>query len=548
MQIKKVIKGDEARSKLYQGMVSVADAVSATAGPGGRTIAIQQSWGAPKVTKDGVTVAKSITLQSAEGEGAKMLVQASEKTGRDAGDGTTATCIFAKSIAEEGLKAISKGVKSTEVKKGIDKAVKDIVDGLKKHSKKIETNEEIRQVATISANGDEEIGGFIADAIAKVGERGVITVEEARGLTTELEIVEGLQFDQGYLSPYFMTNPEKQLVEFDNPVLFLYDGKITSLQSILPMLETVSQSGRPLVIVADEVENEPLTALVVNHMKGILKCCAVKAPSFGDIRRFIMEDIAILTGGEFITTQYGKKLEELSGDCLGSCAKIKITPTETIIINGAGDKDALAERVEQLTQEIENTESSYDKEKLRERLAKLTGGVAVIKVGGATEIEVKEKKDRVDDAACATRAALEEGVLPGGGIALIKVVQEIEKESEGYYNDGTEDALKGRLIVYKAIESQLNAIAGNAGKSGEVIIEKVKDNEDFNFGYDARRNTFCDLVKAGILDATKVVRCSIENGSSVAGALLTVEGLVIDDIEENLKLMQMARQTPQMGM
>ena len=545
MQIKKVIKGDEARSKLYQGMVAVADAVSATAGPGGRTIAIQQSWGAPKVTKDGVTVAKSITLQSAEGEGAKMLVQASEKTGRDAGDGTTATCIFAKSIAEEGLKAISKGVKSTEVKKGIDRAVKDIVDSLKKHSKKIETNEEIKQVATISANGDEEIGQFIADAIAKVGERGVITVEEARGLTTELEIVEGLQFDQGYLSPYFMTNPEKQLVEFDNPLLFLYDGKITSLQSILPMLETVSQSGRPLVIIADEVENEPLTALVVNHMKGILKCCAVKAPSFGDIRRFIMEDIAILTGGEFITTQYGKKLEELSGECLGTCAKIKITPTETIIINGAGDKDALAERVEQLTQEIENTESSYDKEKLRERLAKLTGGVAVIKVGGATEIEVKEKKDRVDDAACATRAALEEGVLPGGGISLIKITNAMSDKDRKNISD---DEVRGYQIVLKAVESQLKMIAENAGKSGEVIVEKIKESNDFNFGYDARQNKFCDLVKAGILDATKVVRCSLENGASVAGSLLTVEGLVIDDMEENLKLMQMARGNPQMGM
>ena len=544
MQIKKVIKGDEARSKLYQGMVTVADVVSATAGPGGRTIGIQQSWGAPKVTKDGVTVAKSVSIQGAEGEGAKMLVQASEKTGRDAGDGTTATCIFAKSIAEEGLKAISKGVKSTEIKKGIDKAVKDIVSKLKSHSKKIETNEEIRQVATISANGDEEIGGFIADAIAKVGERGVITVEEARGLTTELEIVEGLQIDQGYLSPYFMTNPEKQLVEFDNPLLFLYDGKITSLQSILPMLETVSQSGRPLVIIADEVENEPLTALVVNHMKGILKCCAVKAPSFGDIRRFIMEDIAILTGGEFITTQYGKKLEELSGDCLGTCAKIKVTPTETIIINGAGDKDALAERVDQLSQEIENTESSYDKEKLRERLAKLTGGVAVIKVGGATEIEVKEKKDRVDDAACATRAALEEGVLPGGGISLIKLANSLSNETELK----SDDEKRGYDIVLKAVEAQLKAIAENAGKSGEVIVEKVKENEDFNFGYDARRDTFCDLVKAGILDATKVVRCSIENGSSVAGSLLTVEGLIVDDMEENLKLMQMARQTPQMGM
>ena len=547
MQIKKVIKGDEARSKLFDGFKTVADIVSATAGPGGRNIAVQESWGAPKVTKDGVTVAKSISMINAEGEGAKMIVQASEKTNKSAGDGTTATCIFAKAIAEEGLKAISKGVKSTEIKKGIDKAVKDIVTKLKVHSKEINTNEEIRQVATISANGDVEIGDMIAEAVEKIGRDGVITVETGRGLTTELEIVEGMQFDQGYLSPYFMTNPEKQLVEFDNPLLFLYDGKINTMQSMVPLLEAVAKSGRPIVLIADEVDNEPLTTLVVNHMKGILKCCAVKAPSFGDIRKFIMEDIVTLTGGQFISTSLGVNVEDITPEMLGSCAKIKISPTETTIIGGNGEIENINERVAQLKEEELNVESSYDKEKIRERIARLTNGIAIIKVGGATEIEVKEKKDRVDDAVCATRAALEEGILPGGGISLIKTVQEIEKNVDGYA-DVTPDAMKGITIVYRAVEAQLKAIAENAGKSGEVVIEKVKESEDFNFGYDARKDTFCDLVQAGILDATKVVRCALENGSSVAGSLLTVEGLVIDDMEENAKLMSMMRPQPQMGM
>lgn len=545
MQIKKVIKGDEARSKLLEGMKVVADVVSATAGPGGRTIAIQQSWGAPKVTKDGVTVAKSVSLTNEMGEGAKMIIQASEKTNRDAGDGTTATCVLANAIASEGMKSIAKGRKSTEIKRGIDIAVSKIVEKLKQHSKKVETNEEIRQVAAISANGDEEIGEFIANAIEKVGEKGVITVEEARGLKTELEIVDGMQFDQGYLSPYFMTNPERQLVELDNPYIFLYDGKINSTQSILPLLEQVSGTGRPLIIIADDVDNEPLTVLVVNHMKGILKGCAVKAPSFGDIRRFIMEDMAILTGGEFISTQYGKKLEELSMECLGQCSKIKISPTETTIIGGMGSEEKIAERIAQIEEEIKNTESSYDKEKLRERLAKLTGGVAVIKVGGATEIEVKEKKDRVDDAACATRAALEEGILPGGGISLIKIVEELKSELKDYPND---DFTCGMNIVYSAIDMPLKTIASNVGKSGEVIVEKVKENKDFNFGYDARQDKFCNLMNYGIVDATKVIRCSLENGASTAGSLLTIEGLIVDDIEENAKMMQIFKPQPQVGM
>lgn len=545
MTIKKVIKGDEARSTLYSGMKTVADVVSATAGPAGRTIAIQQSWGSPKVTKDGVTVAKSVTLMDSEGEGAKMIIQASEKTGRDAGDGTTATCIIASTIAEEGLKSISKGRKSTEIQKGISNAVKVVVESLKSHSKKVTTNEEIRQLATISANGDTEIGDFIAKAIEVVGEKGVVTVEEAKGLKTELEIVDGLQFDQGYLSPYFMTNPERQLVEYDNPYIFLYDGKINNLQSIIPLLENVMEIGRPLIMIADEMADDPLSALVINRIKAGLKVCAVKAPSFGDIRRFQMEDIAILTGGNFISTQFGAQLEKVIIDDLGSCDKIRITPTETIIIGGHGSKEAIDERAKQISEEIENTDSSYDKEKLRERLAKLIGGVAVIKVGGATETEVKEKKDRVDDAVCATRAALEEGILPGGGVSLVRAQKDLIKELNNIVT--TDDENVGYEIVLKSLSAPMKKIAENAGKSGEVIVEKVLDNDDYSWGYDAKCDKFCNLVDAGILDATKVVRCALENGSSIAGSLLTVEGLIIDDTETNLKLMSAIRQnTPNM--
>ena len=544
MQIKKVISGDEARKVMYDGFKTVADVVSKTAGPAGRNIAIQESWGGPKVTKDGVTVAKSITLNNGEGEGAKMLVQAAEKTNKLAGDGTTATCIFAKAIATEGMKQLDLGRKSTEIKKGIDYAVKQVVADLKSHSKEIKTNDEIRQVATVSANNDTEIGDMIAKAVEKIGRDGVITVEEARGLTTELEIVDGLQFDQGYLSPYFMTNPERQLVEFDNPYIFLYDGKINSMQSLVNLLEPVAQSGRPIVIIADEVDGEPLTALVVNHMKGALKCCAVKAPSFGDIRKFIMEDIAIMTGGQFISTQLGVRLEDLTPECLGTCAKIKVSPTETTIVMPNDDeiKAAIAERVEQIKAEIENTESSYDKIKLRERIAKLQNGIAVIKVGGATEVEVKERKDRVDDAVQATKAALEEGILPGGGVSLLR----FSKEQIGLPDDSDSYFITGVNILRNSLSAQLKAIAENAGKSGDVITTMVLEKDNYNYGYNARTDEYCDLVEAGILDATKVVRCAIENGSSVAGQLLTVEGLVIDDIDANAKIMSMYQRQPQM--
>lgn len=532
MTIKKYISGDEARTKLFNGMKIVAEAVGSTCGAGGRTIAIQQPWGATKITKDGISVAKSVSLAGAEGEGVKMIVQASEKTGKDAGDGTTNTVIFAKTIAETGLKYIDKGCNSTILSRGIKDAIDVVVEHLKKHSKEVSSNEEIEQVATVSANGDTVIGKLIAQAIEKVGKHGVITVEEARGLNTELEIVEGMQLENGYLSPYFITNLEKSLVEFDNPLIFLYDGKINSLKSILPLLETVSQTGRPLVMIVDEIDDSALGALIQNHLKGTLKSCVVKAPSFGDIRKSIMEDIAVLTGGQFVSQILGTDLEKIGMSVLGGCAKIKISPTETVIVNGMGDKESVDKRVEQLKAEIENTESSYDKEKFQERLAKLISGVAVIKVGAATEVELNEIKDRVDDAVCATKAALEEGILPGGGVSLIRaedVIKEKLKELDGDYSIGYK-------IVLDSLSSQLKQIAHNAGYSSDVIVEMVRNvNEHYSFGFDVVSGKSGDMFELKIIDPTKVIRCALENGSSVARGLLSIEGLIIDDIDENKK-------------
>ena len=532
MTIKKYISGDEARTKLFNGMKIVAEAVGSTCGAGGRTIAIQQPWGATKITKDGISVAKSVSLAGAEGEGVKMIVQASEKTGKDAGDGTTNTVIFAKTIAETGLKYIDKGCNSTILSRGIKDAIDVVVEHLKKHSKEVSSNEEIEQVATVSANGDTVIGKLIAQAIEKVGKHGVITVEEARGLNTELEIVEGMQLENGYLSPYFITNLEKSLVEFDNPLIFLYDGKINSLKSILPLLETVSQTGRPLVMIVDEIDDSALGALIQNHLKGTLKSCVVKAPSFGDIRKSIMEDIAVLTGGQFVSQILGTDLEKIGMSVLGGCAKIKISPTETVIVNGMGDKESVDKRVEQLKAEIENTESSYDKEKFQERLAKLISGVAVIKVGAATEVELNEIKDRVDDAVCATKAALEEGILPGGGVSLIRaedVIKEKLKELDGDYSIGYK-------IVLDSLSSQLKQIAHNAGYSSDVIVEMVRNvNTQYSFGFDVVSGKSGDMFELKIIDPTKVIRCALENGSSVARGLLSIEGLIIDDIDANKK-------------
>ena len=541
MTIKKYISGDEARTKLFNGMKVVADAVSATCGAGGRTIAIQQPWGTTKTTKDGITVAKSISLAGAEGEGVKMIVQASEKTGKDAGDGTTNTVIIAKTIAENGLKYIDKGCNSTILSRGVKDAIEDVVEIIKTHTKEVSTNEEIEQVATVSANGDMIVGKLIAEAIEKVGKYGVITVEEARGLNTELEIVEGMQLENGYISPYFITNLEKSLVEFDNPLLFLYDGKINNLKSILPLLEDVSQTGRPLVMIVDEIDDSALGALIQNHLKGTLKSCVVKAPSFGDIRKTIMEDIAVLTGGQFVSQILGNDLEKIGVSVLGGCSKIKISPNETVIVNGMGNSESIDARVEQIKAEIENTESAYDKEKLSERLAKLISGVAVIKVGAATEVELNEIKDRVDDAVCATKAALEEGILPGGGVSLIRAEEVIRtkmKELDGDYAIGYK-------IVLESLSAQLKQIAKNAGHPSDVVVGKIREvvegqqedvkNAMYSYGFDAVTGLYGDMFEMGIIDATKVIRCALLNGSSVARALLSIEGLVIDDIDANKK-------------
>lgn len=532
MTIKKYISGDEARTKLFNGMKVVAEAVGATCGAGGRTIAIQQPWGSTKISKDGISVCKSITLTGAEGEGVKMIVQASEKTGKDAGDGTTNTVILAKTISENGLKYIDKGCNSTILSRGIKDAIEDVVKEIKSHSKDISSNEEIEQVATVSANGDTVIGKLIAEAIEKVGKYGVITVEEARGLNTELDFVEGMQLENGYHSPYFITNLDKSLVEFDNPLIFLYDGKINSLKSILPLLEEVSQTNRPLVMIVDEIDDSALGALIQNHLKGTLKSCVIKAPSFGDIRKSIMEDIAVLTGGQFVSQILGNDLEKINMSVLGGCSKIKISPNDTVIINGMGDEESINKRVEQLKSEIENTESSYDKEKFKERLAKLISGVAIIKVGAATEVELNEIKDRVDDAVCATKAALEEGILPGGGVSLIRaeeVIKEKLKELDGDY------AL-GYKIVLESLSAQLKQISYNAGYSSDVIVEMVRNGKsNYSFGFDVVSGKSGDMFEMGIIDATKVIRCALENASSVSRSLLSIEGLIIDDIDENKK-------------
>lgn len=544
MIIKKYISGDEARDKLFKGMSIVAEAVGASAGPSGRCITLQQPWGAPKITKDGVTISKSFALAGAEGEGAKLMIQASEKTGSQAGDGTTATCVIAEAIAKEGLKYINRGCKSTKIKQGIDTAVKEVVEYLKTKAETIKDNAQIRQIATISANGDEEIGNLIGQAIEKVGRTGVVTVEEAKGLKTELEVVEGMQIDQGYLSPYFMTNLEKSLVEFDNPFIFLYDGKINSLKQILPLLEEVSQTGNPIVFFVDECDDAPLGALIQNHLKGTLRSCVVKAPSFGDIRKSIMEDIAVLTGGQFISSILGKNLENLTTDCLGSCGHIKISPNETVIINGNGNKEEIQERAKTIQGEIDNTQSDYDREKLRERLARLTSGVAVIRVGGATEVEVNEKKDRVDDAACATRAALEEGILPGGGIALIRAKEYLNNPANRKVAVDKDFDI-GYDIVMNTLSAPLKKIVENAGYAPDVVVEKVSNNTDFDYGFNASIGNYEKFYDTGVVDAMKVIRCSLENGASIAGSLLTVEGLVIDDIDEEIKMNQLNKM-PQM--
>ena len=536
MTIRKLISGDEARKQLFNGLKATADMVAVTAGPAGRNVFIQQQWGGTKVTKDGVTVAKSIQLPKGEGEGAKLMIEASEKTGNDAGDGTTATCILAKAICEKGMKLIDEGCNVTLLKRGIDTAVKDVVSYLKDRSKEITTKDQIEQVARISANNDSEIGELIASAIEKVGKTGVVTVEKANSLTTSVEMSEGMEIDQGLLSPYFITNLDKSTTEFDDALLFLYDGKINNLKQILPLLEQVSNMGKPLVFIVDDVDDSALGALIANHLKGTLHCCVIKAPSFGDMRKDIMEDIAVLTGGTFVSTVLGQNLESIGVDVLGLCKHIKVSQTKTTIVGGDGDKTKIAERVEHLKTQIAETQSSYDKEKFQERLAKLTSGCAIIKVGAATEVELNEKKDRVDDAICATKAALEEGILPGGGIMLLKA-----KDCIDAGGDMPEDFKKGYNLVFEALPSQFETIVKNAGCEVNAIKDKIYEDGNETYGYDVLSGEYGDMYEMGVIDPTKVIRVALQNAASVAGQLLTAEGLLLDDVDEIMKMNALAK-------
>jgi chaperonin GroEL len=498
--------------------------VKVTLGPKGRNVVLDKSFGAPRITKDGVTVAKEIELSDKfENLGAQLLREVASKTNDNAGDGTTTATVLAQAIVREGAKAVAAGLNPLDLKRGIDKAVTAVLEELKKRTKKITTPEETSQVATISANGEVGIGKIISDAVQRVGGDGVITVEEAKGVTTELDVVEGLQFDRGYISPYFVTNTEKLLAELDQPYILIHEKKLSTLQPLLPLLETVVQSGRPLVIIAEDVEGEALATLVVNKLRGGLKIAAVKAPGFGDRRKAILEDIAILTGGTVISEDLGIKLESVKLNDLGKAKRIVIDKENTTVVEGAGKKAEIQGRVAQIRAQIEDTTSDYDREKLQERLAKLAGGVAVIRVGGSTEVEVKERKDRVDDALNATRAAVEEGIVPGGGVALVRASLILAK-----LKVDNDDQRFGIEIVRKAIQTPLRQIAENAGEDGAVIAGKTLEKDEYAWGFDAQTGQFKDLVKAGIIDPTKVVRTALQDAASIAGLLVTTEALVVD--------------------
>jgi len=526
---KEITFNTEARNALKIGVDKLANAVKVTLGPKGRNVVIDKKFGAPAVTKDGVTVAKEIELKDPiENMGAQMLKEVASKTADDAGDGTTTATILAQAIVTQGLKNVAAGANPMDLKRGIDKAVKDIVAELKKISEPVgEDSEKIEQVATISANNDSSIGKLIAEAMGKVKKEGVITVEEAKGTETTVEVVEGMQFDRGYLSPYFVTDTEKMETELENPYILIYDKKISQMKDLLPVLEKTAQSGRPLLIIAEDVEGEALATLVVNKIRGSLKIAAVKAPGFGDRRKAMLEDIAILTGGTMISEERGYKLENADLADLGSCEKITIDKDNTTIVNGAGGKDDIKARVNQIKAQVENTTSDYDKEKLQERLAKLAGGVAVLYVGAASEVEMKEKKDRVDDALNATRAAVEEGIIPGGGVALIRAMATLDGK-KGLNADET----TGIAIVRRAVEEPLRQIVANCGGEGSVVIQKVKEGTG-NFGYNARTEVYEDLIKAGVIDPTKVSRVALENAASIAGMLLTTECVISDSEEES---------------
>ncbi len=524
MAAKEVRFAGDARDKMLRGVDTLANAVKVTLGPKGRNVVLDKSFGAPRITKDGVTVAKEIELEDKfENMGAQMVREVAQKTNDTAGDGTTTATVLAQAIVKEGAKSVAAGMNPMDLKRGIDIAVNAVVKDIEKRAKKVGSSAEVAQVGTLAANGDTKVGKMIAEAMQKVGNEGVITVEEAKALDTEVEIVEGMQFDRGYLSPYFITNAEKMVAELEDAFVLLHEKKLSGLQAMLPVLEAIVQAGKPLLIVAEDVEGEALATLVVNKLRGGLKVAAVKAPGFGDRRKAMLEDIAILTGGQLISEDLGIKLENVTTAMLGRAKKVIIDKEKTTIVDGAGKKKDIEARVGQIKQQIEETTSDYDREKLQERLAKLAGGVAVIRVGGATEIEVKEKKDRVEDALNATRAAVEEGIVPGGGVALLRA-----KKAVGRISDGNADVQAGINIVLKALEAPTRQIAENAGVEGSIVVGKIMENKSETFGFDAQGEEYVDLVDSGIVDPAKVVRAALQDAASVAGLLVTTEAMVAE--------------------
>ncbi|MGB1106519.1 MAG: chaperonin GroEL [Alphaproteobacteria bacterium] len=539
MAAKEVKFGSDARTRMLEGVDILANAVKVTLGPKGRNVVLEKSFGAPRITKDGVTVAKDIELKDKfQNMGAQMVREVASKANDVAGDGTTTATVLAQSIAQEGARAVAAGMNPMDLKRGIDMAVESVVSQLEKMSKKISTSDEVAQVGTISANGEDEIGKMIAEAMERVGNEGVITVEEAKSLATELDVVEGMQFDRGYLSPYFVTDAEKMRATLEDPYILLHEKKLSNLQDMLPILEKVVQSGRPLLIIAEDIEGEALATLVVNRLRGGLKVAAVKAPGFGDRRKAMLEDIAILTKGTVVSEEVGISLDAVTLDMLGSAKRVEITKDETTIVDGTGEKSEIEARCSQIRAQAEETTSDYDREKLQERLAKLAGGVAVIRVGGATEVEVKERKDRVDDAMHATRAAVEEGIVPGGGVALVKSIAGLDK-----LKPANRDQEVGVEIVRRALQSPARNIAENAGAEGSVIVGKLLESKEANEGYDATNGIFTDMVKAGVIDPTKVVRSSLQNAASVAALLITTEAMVADQPEPK----EAAPAAPDMG-
>ena len=524
MAAKDIKFGTDARAKMLRGVEVLAKTVKVTLGPKGRNVMLDKSYGAPKITKDGVSVAKEVVLSDKfENMGAQLVKEVAQKTADKAGDGTTTATVLAEAIIKEGCKAVAAGMNPMDLKRGIDMAVEAVVEDVKSRSKEVKTSEEIAQVGTISANGDTSIGEYLARAMEKVGNDGVITVEDAKGLETELSVVEGMQFDRGYLSPYFVTDADKMTAEYEAPYVLLYDQKISNLQAILPVLEAVLQSGRALLIVAEDIDGEALATLVVNRIRSGLKVCAVKAPGFGDRRKAILQDLAILTGGQVISEELGMKLENTTVDMLGTAKRVVVTKDDTTIIDGAGDKAAIEARKTQIKKEIEKTTSDYDREKLQERLGKLSGGVAVLKVGGSSEVEVKEKKDRIDDALNATRAAVKEGVVAGGGTALLYATKALEK-----VQPSNQDQRVGVDIIRRALQAPIRQIAENAGVDGAVVAGKLLEGTDYNYGYNAAADEYTDMIKAGIVDPTKVVRTALQDAASVASLLITTEAMVTE--------------------